>query len=157
MGPVLLAFLCDALFGIAVLQRPRAALAAQAAMPAIKPVRMVHYFTGHDGQTHFDTIDLGSANIVKLMPVTGAELHHNAPGRVTDWHAASNRQYVLTLSGRGEIDASDGTKVTLEPGSIELAEDLTGKGHISRSIGSEDRVTLWLMLADQTVPPRSEP
>jgi hypothetical protein len=154
MIPVLFAFLCGALFGLVVLQRPHSALAAQTAKPPIKPVKMVHFFTGPDGQTHFDTIDLGSASSVKLMPVTGAELHHAAAGLATDWHVAPNRQYVITLSGRGEIDASDGTKVTLEPGTIELAEDLTGKGHIMKSIGNDDRLTLWLPLADQTVPAR---
>ena len=72
-----------------------------------------------------------------------------AAGSVQDWHTAPQRQYVITLSGRGEIEVAGGKKIALEPGHIELAEDLTGKGHITRAIGSEDRVTLWLPLADQ--------
>ena len=44
-----------------------------------------------------------------------------------------------------------GKKIALEPGHIELAEDLTGKGHITRAIGTEDRISLWLPLTDQAV------
>jgi hypothetical protein len=63
---------------------------------------------------------------------------------VSDWHTAPRRQYVITLSGRGEIELAGGKKIALEPGHIELAEDLTGKGHITRVVGTEDRVTIAL-------------
>ena len=32
---------------------------------------------------------------------------------------------------------------------ILLAEDVTGKGHISRGVGSEDRISLFIPLADR--------
>jgi len=57
---------------------------------------------------------------------------------VADWHTAPRRQYVITLSGHGEVELIDGTKIALGPGSIDLAEDLTGKGHITRVIGNEE-------------------
>jgi hypothetical protein len=37
----------------------------------------------------------------------------------------------------------------LGPGSIDLAEDLTGKGHITRVVGNEDRVTLAIPVSDK--------
>jgi hypothetical protein len=43
-----------------------------------------------------------------------------------------------------------GKKIPIEPGHIDLVEDVTGKGHITRVTGTEDRVTLWLPLADQS-------
>jgi hypothetical protein len=55
---------------------------------------------------------------------------------------------VITLSGRGEVELVDGTKIELGPGSIDLAEDLTGKGHITRVIGNEDRVTIAIPVVD---------
>ena len=70
-------------------------------------------------------------------------------GRVNDWHVAPRRQLVITLSGRGEIEVTGGKKISVGPGNIELAEDLTGKGHITRVVGNEDRVTIQLPLADQ--------
>jgi hypothetical protein len=36
----------------------------------------------------------------------------------------------------------------LEPGSVILEEDSSGKGHISRTIGTEDRIALNIQLAD---------
>jgi hypothetical protein len=53
------------------------------------------------------------------------------------------------LSGQGEFEISGGHKVSLAPGSIVLVEDSTGKGHISRTFGTEDRIALNIRLADR--------
>lgn len=120
-----------------------------------KPVVVTRFYSGPDGQTHAEDIEVkltgGRVNEVSdLLKVTGAEIHRTPPGRVNDWHNAPRRQYVITLSGRGEIEVAGGKKISLEPGHRELAEDLTGKGHITRVVGSEDRVTIQLPLADQS-------
>ena len=120
-----------------------------------KPVVMTRLYTGPDGQTHADEIEVkltGNrlSEVSEMLKVTGAEIHRTPPGRVNDWHNAPRRQYVITLSGRGEIELAGGKKISLEPGHMELAEDLTGKGHITRVVGSEDRVTIQLPLADQS-------
>jgi len=85
-----------------------------------------------------------------LMAVTGAEIHRGAPGQVLDWHPGPRRQYVITLSGQGEIEVAGGKVIPDAPGHIVLVEDTTGKGHITRTTGTEDRVTLWLPLVDQS-------
>lgn len=118
-----------------------------------KPVVMTRLYTGPDDQTHAEEIELkfqNPGNVFKMLPVTGAELHRGLPGSVADWHTAPRRQYVITLSGRGEIEVAGGNKISIEPGHIDLVEDVTGKGHITRVTGTEDRVTLWLPLADQS-------
>lgn len=125
-----------------------------ASAQARKAVYVTRMYTGPDGQTHTEDVEAkfvmtSGRNVAPLMKITGAELHRTAAGTVQDWHPAPQRQYVITLSGRGEIEVSGGKKIALEPGHIELAEDLTGKGHITRAIGAEDRITLWLPLADQ--------
>jgi hypothetical protein len=145
-------FVCGLAVGFAMLRHTHSAFAAQSPTPAHAPVKIVHFFTGTDGQTHFDEITTETGNSVKLLPVTSAELHRGKAGSVTAPHVAPQRQYVITISGHGELESTDGKKVEVGPGTVELAEDLTGKGHITRSIGTEDRVTLWLPLADQTVP-----
>jgi len=116
-----------------------------------KQVFVTRLYTGPDNQTHIEEVEsnFSTTNVAQLMKITGAEIHRTAPGTVNDWHNAPRRQYVITLSGRGEIEVSGGKKVISEPGHIELAEDITGKGHITRVLGSEERVTLWLPLADQ--------
>ena len=116
-----------------------------------KPVMMTRLHTGPDNQTHAEEKELEfTGNIFKMLPVTGAELHRTSGGSVNDWHTAPHRQYVITLSGQGEIEVAGGKRIPVRPGQIELAEDLTGKGHITRVTSTEDRVTLWLPLADQT-------
>ena len=120
-----------------------------------KPVVVTRLYTGPDGQTHAEEIEMkftGGANseVSQMMPVTGAELHRQPAKTFVDWHPGPRRQYVITLSGRGEIEVAGGKKIPLGPGQINLIEDTTGKGHITKGVGAEDRVTLWLPLADQT-------
>jgi hypothetical protein len=118
-----------------------------------KPVVATRLFTGPDGQTHAEKVEikLGGKDplneVSEMLKITGAEIHRNPPGFVNDWHTATRRQYVITLSGRGEIEIAGGIKIPLGPGDVLLAEDVTGKGHISRTIGNEDRVTIQLPLA----------
>ena len=73
------------------------------------------------------------------------------PGTLNDWHVGPRRQFVITLSGRAEIEVASGKKIALEPGHIELIEDTTGKGHTTRVVGKEDRVSISIPLTDQTV------
>lgn len=122
-----------------------------------KPIVITRLYTGPDGLTHAEDMDVKLAGdrlneISEMFKVTGAELHRTPPGKVNSWHTAPRRQFVITLSGRGEIELAGGKKILLEPGHIELAEDLTGKGHITRVVGNQDRVTIQLPLADQSKP-----
>jgi quercetin dioxygenase-like cupin family protein len=116
---------------------------------------MTRLYTGPDGQTHAEeseakfTVD-GPNEVFKLMAITGAELHRYPPGTIQDWHNAPRRQYVITLGGQGEVELAGGKKIHMAPGHIELAEDTTGKGHITRTLGNEDRITLTLPLSDQS-------
>ena len=84
------------------------------------------------------------------MAVTGTENHRATPGMVLDWHTGPRRQYVIPMTGRREIEAAGGKKIIERPGHITLVEDTTGKGHITRTTGTEERVTLWLPLVDQS-------
>src|SRR5260370_22596559 len=110
-----------------------------------KAFMMTRLYTGPDGQTHAEEIEAtftvgGPNEVFKLMAITGAELHRYAPGTVQDWHNAPLRQYVITLSGQGEVELSGGKKIHLGQGHINLAEDTTCKGHITRAIENEERI-----------------
>jgi hypothetical protein len=119
------------------------------------PVVVTRIFTGPDGQTHAEEIPVkltgtgGSGELSEMVHVTGLQFRRQAPNYFQDWHPAPRRQYVITVSGRGEIELVGGRKISLGPGHILLAEDVTGKGHISRGVGSEDRVSLFLPLAEK--------
>jgi quercetin dioxygenase-like cupin family protein len=120
-----------------------------------KPLMITRLYTGPDNQTRAEEVELkftpGSpADVAKMLQVTGAELHRTAAGSVDDWHRAPRRQYVITLSGRGEVEVAGGKKISSGPGHIDLVEDTTGKGHITRVVSTEDRVSLFLPIADQS-------
>src|ERR1700739_4968565 len=91
----------------------------------------------------------GPDGAYKMMQVTGAELHRGSAGSVQDWHAAPSRRYVITLSGRGELEVSGGKKIPVGPGHVLLVEDTTGKGHITRVPSPDDRVVMSLPIAGQ--------
>jgi quercetin dioxygenase-like cupin family protein len=143
------------LVGGAVLAVPLVTPSAQSAEDGThKPVMINRLFTGPDGQTHVEEIEAkftpaGGLDAYKLLANGGAELRRAPPGRVADWHAAPRRQYVITISGHGEIEVAGGKKFQVGPGSIDLVEDVTGKGHITRTMGNEDRVTIQVPLTDR--------
>jgi len=116
------------------------------------PVSVTRMFTGADGQTHAEELDIKlapggtSGELSEMLKVTGLQFRRTPPNYFVDWHPAPQRQYVITLSGRGEIELVGGKKIPLGPGHILLAEDVTGKGHISRGVGAEDRVSLFIPL-----------
>lgn len=120
------------------------------------PVLVTRLFTGPDGQTHAETREMklttdgrsAAAELSQTVKVSGLQFRRTSPAYALDFHPAPTRQYVVTLSGRGEVELGDGTKIPLTPGHILLAEDTTGKGHISRAVGAEDRLSLFIQLAD---------
>ena len=141
------------LLSLSVLMQPAQCAEDAAAAQTHKPVVITRLYTGPDGQTHAEEIEAkfapgGGNDVYKLMANAGAELHRAPPGRVSDWHTAPRRQYVITLSGHAELEVAGGKKISLGPGSIDLVEDTTGKGHITRTVGTEDRVTIQVPLSD---------
>ena len=120
------------------------------------PVTVSRLYSGPDGQSHMGRIEVKftpSATYAYLeesesVQVTAAQFLRLPKGKVLDWHHPALRRYVVTLRGRGEVEFTAGQKFPLTPGRIVLAEDLTGKGHITRSTGSEDLVFFIVPLAD---------
>lgn len=86
--------------------------------------------------------------ISSLWPGSGV-MFRTVPGSYDlDFHTAPRRQLVVNLTGAVEIEVGDGTTRQLGAGSILLAEDVTGRGHISRNIGGEPRECLFIPLDD---------
>ena len=142
------------LLGPSVQMPPALGAEDAAAAQKHKPLMINRLYTGSDGQTHVEEIEAkfvsgGEVDGYKLLANAGAELRRAPPGRVADWHTAPRRQYVITLSGHGELEISGGKKILVGPGSINLVEDVTGKGHITRTVGNEDRVTIQIPLTDR--------
>ena len=105
-------------------------------------------YTGDDGQSHLEDLDLGAGGRSQLERPARRNGHHvpqhlarrcRSPGT-----SAPRKQYCITLSGQVEIGLGDGSKHYFGPGDVMLAEDLTGQGHTTRAVGPEPRVVAYV-------------
>src|SRR6195256_1564077 len=131
-----------------------------------KSVVITRIFTGQDGLAHAEDIELNlnARGATDMLKATGAEFSVRPPTAgansrstaATDpdapgWHTGPARQFVITLSGHSEVEVSAGVHIAAGPGHINLIEDTTGKGHITRNFGPGDRIALTIPLADGVV------
>ena len=86
--------------------------------------------------------------VSRLFRGPGFDLHRQSPGHSFEWHPAPKRQLIVTISGEAEIECGDGQVLKVRPGVIQLMEDTKGRGHITRVLGTEDRVSIFMPLAD---------
>src|SRR5262245_56493057 len=101
---------------------------------------MTRLYTGTDGQSHAEDTAIAwrpaklraELNETESVKVTSAQFLRWPRGFVWEGHPASKRQYVIIVSGRGEVDVVGGKKIQLAPGRVLLAEDVAGKGHARR-------------------------
>jgi quercetin dioxygenase-like cupin family protein len=108
-----------------------------------KPMQVIRIYTGEDAQTHFEELDIEAFAAIATHPGEGPiRCTIGSGASLQDWHNAPRRQYVMILSGGMEIETGHGEKRVLKTGDVLVAEDVTGKGHITRSIGTEQRVTV---------------
>ena len=111
-----------------------------------KPVTVMRLYSASDGPALADTFELkltasatySSAEQSEAFQASGIQFLRLPRGKVQDWHNPAHRQYILVLKGKCEVEIERGKKLLMTPGQIVLVEDVTGKGHITRSIGSED-------------------
>jgi hypothetical protein len=97
-----------------------------------------------EGETHMEEVDIPlmpraffnghpPLHLTETLVATGCNICRVPAGMgVVDWHNPPRRELVIWLTGEVEFETSDGDIRRLAAGSIVLAEDRTGKGHISR-------------------------
>ena len=111
-------------------------------------------YTGSDRKSHFEDVEIElldqgpMGSISSLWSAKGVLFRKVSGDYDLDFHNAPRRQFVVNLTGAVEIEVGDGTKRQLGAGSILLAEDTEGQGHISRSINGEPRDCLFIPLSD---------
>ena len=112
-------------------------------------MQIVRVFSGDDGESHFEDVTADQfAEIANRVGKGDIQVNRRTSPSFSDYHTAPRRQYVVNMSGIAEFETADGTVRRLMPGDVLVAEDLTGHGHIARSIGDEFRVSLAIPLAD---------
>ena len=115
-------------------------------------MQITRVYTGSDGQSHFETIEIPLqasryGSLSELFEAEGVIFRETPAGGELDFHNAPRRQFVVTLSGEVEIECGDGSKRRLGPGGILLADDTTGQGHITREIQAPRR-SLFIPLSE---------
>ena len=111
-----------------------------------KPFMMQRIYTGTDGLSHVENIELNAQSVLEKM--NGARVSVSQPGTFSDYHVGPERRYIINLTAGGQLQVAEG-KVDLPPGSIEYIDDLTGKGHTTANVGKEPRLSIQFRLADQ--------
>ena len=114
-------------------------------------MKIVRLYTGADNESHFEDIDIelnfdGRVEASPLQPANGIVFRSAPPSYLSDYHRVSKRQYVITLAGQVEIETGDGTIRRFGPGDVMLAEDTTGRGHITRVVGNQPRRYVFIPL-----------
>jgi membrane-bound lytic murein transglycosylase len=79
-----------------------------------------------------------------LRGAIGATFLYLKRAAVEDWHRAPRRMFLIAVQGMSEVTASDGEVRRFGLGSILLMDDLTGKGHITRAVGTLDHIALTI-------------
>ena len=107
-------------------------------------------YASPDGETHFQDVPVSMTPVVYTPDVPGTPLVDVAPaqsvaaltfsrleaGFDADWHQAPRRQFVLVLSGGIELTVSDGERRSFGPGGVYFVDDVMGKGHRTRTVGT---------------------
>jgi hypothetical protein len=107
-------------------------------------IRVTRVYPGPDGQSHAEEIEMKLETADKLgleqseaVGTSSVNFVRFPANFFEDWHQAHARRYVITLTGRGEAEIGGGQRIAMEPGRVVLFEDMTGKGHISRSLSGD--------------------
>ena len=115
-------------------------------------MKILRVYSGDDGESHFEDVEISLADrgrigrISALQGATGVVFRETDGDYHLDFHTAPRRQYVINLDSAIELEVGDGTKRVLAPGDILLAEDTTGRGHISRSLDGRPRRSIFVTL-----------
>jgi quercetin dioxygenase-like cupin family protein len=122
-------------------------------------MKYTRFFADDEGESHIEEIDIELELVDAVPPASPALISQRNPaiqyaivkfpsGWQGAWVTSPTRQIFFILSGKIEVEASDGDKRLFGPGSIVLFEDTKGKGHFSRVVGSEPFTQAWVQLPD---------
>lgn len=109
-------------------------------------------YSDEEGESHFEEVEIelkDSGEIGKLSnnyPVQNIIFRETQPDYNYDWHPAPQKQYIVLLDGEIELGVSDGEIRTFKGGDIILVEDVSGKGHRTRSISAKLRRSIFVTI-----------
>jgi hypothetical protein len=115
-------------------------------------MRIHNLYQDSAGASHFRDIEVAweelrqSNKFSTRQPASGIVFRETTKDYTVDWHPAPCRQSAINLDGAAHVTAGDGETRNIGPGEVVLVEDTTGRGHISKFIGSAMRRSIFVML-----------
>lgn len=103
-------------------------------------MKIVKLYSGSNGKSYFEELDCGHETThalgmySKKYPASGIMFRDFEAHSTFDWHNAPEPQYIVYLEGQVEVEASGSEKRIFNSGDILFATDLTGKGHITKTL-----------------------
>jgi len=113
-------------------------------------VKIHNIYVDAAGETHWRDIEVQwveerhASKFSARLPANGIIFRETSGDYDLDWHPAPRRQYIINLDGGVKITASDGEAREIGAGEVILVEDVTGKGHLSKSIGGKMRRSVFV-------------
>lgn len=123
-------------------------------------MRYTRIYTAEDGGSRFEDVEVtgevrtspvssGVSEYAAPVPATAVVLRRVVRAHPEQPHVAPRRQFMVNLRGTVEVETSDGEVRRFGPGDLVLIEDTTGAGHITREVGDQERVSMFVVLAEQ--------
>ena len=113
-------------------------------------MRIHNIYVDDKGESHWRDVQVEWAEernfskMSKRLPATGIIFRETSGNYDLDWHPAPRRQYIINLDGGVKITASDGVAREIGAGEVILVEDISGKGHLSQSLGGKMRRSIFI-------------
>jgi hypothetical protein len=115
-------------------------------------------YSDREGDSHFKDVEVEfelvnfappapAVGLSSYLPASRFVFFKTPSGWIGDWHPPPKRQFFCCISGKFEMTASDGEVRVFGSGDVFLLEDIMGKGHKSRTVGTEDFVAAILQLS----------
>ena len=109
------------------------------------PRTVMRLYSGADGQSHLTEMTLAMDDFEDTEGAYGCATPWLSCDRLAirqapddfslGWHTAPRRQVLVQLQGSLQVTVASGDTAIVGPGDVLLAEDLTGQGHLTRSVG----------------------
>ncbi len=116
-------------------------------------------FADADGVSHFGTVEeaMKEVNYAPPMPAILMGAPHKVSRAIVsvipagfhgDWHNTPVRQLFVQLTGRIDVEVSDGERRQFGAGEVVLLEDTHGKGHVTMVVNNEPARAMFIQLAE---------
>lgn len=115
-----------------------------APIPPPQP-HLFRLWTDASGESHIKEIKLGNDKRPMIPGVTMNFSGTPAGPNARKFHHSPAHQFAVTVSGKIDVEASDGSKAHLETGDMFFLEDTTGKGH---KTSEEGAASIFLRVPD---------